>query len=486
MADESKRGGDEPPIEELLGIDDPAPKARRRQRRANAETQQEASKDADTDTHAEGPGEDGRKPAGEGRANPPAPVRRKRQQMRKNRKNALPALRKEMQPDTPALRAERVEAIRRDLVKRRRRKGIGMLTRLFFLVLVPTLVVAWFLWERATPLYESVSTFAVQSAEGGVAGGSGGLLGRFLGGKAGGNDPIAVQSFILSRDVLKRLNQDYDFDAHYQNPDFDYFHRLPRDVKSEDAFDFYLRMVNVSFDPSEGILEMTVKAATAADAQRFSNAIIGYAEEMVDNLSDPIRAATLKDAEANLESAEERLKQAHVAQADLREKLDVFSIEIEVSKEMQIISALEIELEGLNAKLTNLRRVTDESDPRVQRLSTQVETLEGQIAARQDKITGAQIVDDSLADTNVALQSANFEVTAATTLFSSAIETYEAARLDITRQHRYLAMIVQPSLPDEATYPKKIQTTALAFLIFLGGYILLSLTFSLIREQASI
>ncbi len=486
MTDESKRGGDEPPIEEILGIDDPTPKSRRRQRKAEAATEQDLQTDAEADIRPESPEDDGGTPARGRRGDPPAPVRRKRQQARKNKKNALPALRKEMQPDTPALRAERVEAIRRDLVKRRRRKGIGMLTRLFFLVLLPTLVVAWFLWERATPFYESVSTFAVQSADGGVAGGSGGLLGKFLGAKAGGNDPIAVQSFILSRDVLKRLNEDYDFDAHYQNPDFDYFHRLPLDVKSEDAFEFYLRMVNVSFDPSEGILEMTVKAATAADARRFSNAIIGYAEEMVDNLSDPIREATLKDAEANLNNAEERLKRAHEAQAELRERLDVFSIEIEVSKEMQIISALEIELEGLNAKLTNLRRVTDDSDPRVQRLTTQVETLEGQIAARQDKITGAQVVDDSLADTNVALQSANFEVTAATTLFSSAIETYEAARLDITRQHRYLAMIVQPSLPDEATYPKKIQTTALAFLIFLGGYILLSLTISLIREQASI
>lgn len=484
MTDENKRGRDEPPVEEILGIDDPTPKPQKRTRKAAGNRDPKSSTESEAEIRPDKQGQDGGDPTEDRRAL----ARRKRQQMRKNqnKKNALPALRKEMQPDTPALRAERVEAIRRDLVKRRRRKGIGMLTRLFILVLLPTLVVAWFLWEISTPFYESISTFAVQSAEGGVAGSSGGLLGKFLGGKAGGNDPIAVQSFILSRDVLKRLNEDYDFDAHFQNPDFDYFHRLSPDAKSEDAFNFYLRMVNVSFDPSEGILEMTVKASTAADARLFSNAIIGYAEEMVDNLSDPIRAATLKDAEANLDSAEARLKNAHEAQAELREKLNVFSIEIEVAKEMQIISALEIELEGLSAKLTNLRRVTDDSDPRVQRLTNQVETLQGQIAARQDKITGAQVLGDSLSDTNVELQSANFEVTAATTLFSSAIETYEAARLDITRQHRYLAMIVQPSLPDEATYPKKIQTTALAFLIFLGGYILLSLTISLIREQASI
>ena len=42
------------------------------------------------------------------------------------RARALPALRTETsRPDTPALRAERVEAIRRDLVRRRRRMGLG-------------------------------------------------------------------------------------------------------------------------------------------------------------------------------------------------------------------------------------------------------------------------------------------------------------------------------------------------------------------------
>ncbi|MBY8974770.1 hypothetical protein KHP62_03055 [Rhodobacteraceae bacterium NNCM2] len=494
MTDDNNRNRDadrgEPPV---TGGDAPdnqsehearmARRAARRKRLAAAEAGAEAESNL-----LPGPGEGEAPPhteAPDRQGQAPVPVGRRRQPGQKKR-SALPALRKEMQPDTPALRAERVEAIRRDLVKRRRRKGAGMLARLFFFVLVPTMVVAWFLWERATPFYESVSTFTVQSADGGVTGSGGGLLSKFMGARTGGNDPVAVQSFIMSRDVLERLNEDFDFNAHYQNPNFDFWNRLKPDATLEQAFDYYQRVVNVSFDPSEGVLEMTVRAATPVDAQLFSEAIIGYAEQMVDRLSDPIRQATLRDAEQSLEDAEARLKEAQETQAELREQLNIFSVEVEVTKEMEIISALEIELESLSGKLTNLRKVTSESDPRVERLASQVETLQAQIAARQEKLTGAQLTGNSLADTNVALQSANFEVTAAMTLFSSAIESYELAKLDAARQHRYLAMIVKPSLPDAPGYPKKFQTTALAFLIFLGGYVLLSLTFSLIREQASI
>ena len=47
-------------------------------------------------------------------------------------------------------------------------------------------------------------------------------------------------------------------------------------------------------------------------------------------------------------------------------------------------------------------------------------------------------------------------------------------------------MVSSPSMPDRSTYPKKLELTALAFLCFLGFYIISSLTISLIREQASI
>ena len=39
--------------------------------------------------------------------------------------------------------------------------------------------------------------------------------------------------------------------------------------------------------------------------------------------------------------------------------------------------------------------------------------------------------------------------------------------------------------PDEATYPKAFQNTIVAFLIFSGIYLMLSLTASILREQVS-
>ena len=46
-------------------------------------------------------------------------------------------------------------------------------------------------------------------------------------------------------------------------------------------------------------------------------------------------------------------------------------------------------------------------------------------------------------------------------------------------------MGVRPVAPDEPTYPRKFENTLLAFLIFSGIYLMLSLTASILREQVS-
>lgn len=402
--------------------------------------------------------------------------------------SALPAIRPEVRADTPALRAERVEAIRRDLVRRRRRKGLGMLLKLWAFVALPTMAVAWFLWFEASDLYRSESSFVVQSRESAAGiGTSGGFLGALLGGGGGIYDPVAVQTYILSRDVLQRLDQEHGWIAHFQSPQLDVLHRLPPDASFEDAYDHYSDMVEVSFDPTEGLIEMSVVAAGPDEAQRFGQSIIGYSEEMVDELSNRIRTDAIEDAERNLAAAEERLKAAQEQEAELRKTLDTFSVEGEFATEMGIIAGMETELEDMKGKLSGLRQVTSDSDPRVGRLRDQIATLSAQVEKRRANVTGAGRGEaGSLADIHADLARAQLDVQAGMAIFTAALEAREIARADAARQHRYLSVVAAPSLPDEPNYPQKWQVTALAFLGFLGGYIVISLTVSLIREQASI
>ena len=48
-----------------------------------------------------------------------------------------------------------------------------------------------------------------------------------------------------------------------------------------------------------------------------------------------------------------------------------------------------------------------------------------------------------------------------------------------------LKLSVAPVPPENATYPKALSNTVVAFLIFMGIYLMLSLTASILREQVS-
>ena len=70
-------------------------------------------------------------------------------------------------------------------------------------------------------------------------------------------------------------------------------------------------------------------------------------------------------------------------------------------------------------------------------------------------------------------------------MLSSSLAAMETARSEANRQVRYLSMAVNPVAPDEPTYPRAFEDTFMAFMIFAGVYLMLSMTASILREQVS-
>ena len=64
------------------------------------------------------------------------------------------------------------------------------------------------------------------------------------------------------------------------------------------------------------------------------------------------------------------------------------------------------------------------------------------------------------------------------------LQQLETARIEANRQVRYLSLGVSPVPPDEATYPRAFENTILAFLVFAGIYLMISLTASITGDSA--
>lgn len=383
-------------------------------------------------------------------------------------------------------RKQDVARIQRGIARRRRRRLLLLLGRLAVFVSLPTFLVGYYFYVLATPLYATSTEFVIQQADAALPMAAGGLGGLMPGAPMGmSQDSVTVQSYLQSRGAMRRLNEEEGFKAHFMDPSVDALRRLPPDSTEEAAYRLYQRQVKIGFDPTEGVVRMEVIATSPEASERFANALVSYAEEQVDLMTARMRDNQMRDARESYLEAEEQMRAARRAAVELQERFAVLSGEVEVSMISQQIIALETELTQARLSLQDLQANVRPNPARVEPLQRRVANLESEIAVLRASMTQQGGEGTSLARIQSELIMAEAEVQTRQLLLTQALQQLESARIEANRQVRYLSLSVSPIAPDEATYPRAFENTSLAFLVFSGIYLLLSMTASILREQVS-
>lgn len=397
----------------------------------------------------------------------------------------VPATARATVTDAQFERETAVARIQRELVRRRRRRLFAMLLRLAVFVFIPTAVVGYYYFNIATPMYETESEFVIQTSDNPASGGGfGGLLAGTS--FATAQDSIVVQGFLGSREAFLRLDKEHGYIQHFQGPGIDDLQRLPEDASLDEAYAYFQDKVTIGYDPTEGIIRMGVVAATPEASQMFSEALVGYAEERVDGLTQEARGDQLQTATENYLEAEAKMLEAEQRVLDLQQQRGVLSADVELQSQMTIINSLELELENKRLELAELQDNSRPNQSRVEVQQREIARLESRINELRGDLTQNNNQSVSLARISGELRIAETELATRHTILQQAIASMETARLEASRQVRYLSMGVAPVAPVEPTYPRKIEGTILAFVLFAGIYILCSLTVSILREQVSV
>ncbi|WP_229804377.1 capsule biosynthesis protein [Neogemmobacter tilapiae] len=373
--------------------------------------------------------------------------------------------------------------IQRDISRRRRRKSALLMARLFVFVMLPAVIAGYYFYVVATPLYSAKSEFVIQQSENVMAGGMGGLLrGSPM---ATQQDSIAVQGFLQSREAMLRLDEDLDFIEHFSAPSVDELQRLQPGASMEAAYKVYQNKVRISYDSTEGIIKMEVMATDPATAVQFNEALISYAEEQVDELTQRMRGDQMQGAQDSYADAEGKLVEAQRRLVDLQEGLSVLSSDIEVQLITAQIGQLETQMTTERLSLAQMLSNPTPNEARVEPIKQRIVTLQNQIDDLRAKLTEGTADAQSLAKIKGELLMAEAEVRRRELLVTQAVESMETARVEANRQTRYLSVSVHPIQPDAAAYPRAFENTLVALLIFAGIYLMLAMTVDILREQVS-
>jgi capsular polysaccharide transport system permease protein len=403
----------------------------------------------------------------------------------------LPQTIKPIQVPSTEMRAETshaadILAMQRDLMRRRRRKSMLLAVRLFCFVMLPTLLAGYYYYMVATPLYESKSEFVIQTADGTLSAGMTGGLGGMLGGALEANtDSIAVQGYLQSREALQRLNDDQNFKGIFEGESIDPIQRLAADATEEDAYRIYQRNIHIAYDPTERIVKMTVRAPDPQTSVKFSEALLGYAEEQIDHLTTRKREDQMRDARASYEDAESKMTAAQKQVVDLQKKYAVLSSEVEVGLISGQIGQLETQLSQDRLSLAQMQANANPNAARMEPVKRRIAAVEAEIATLRSRMTQDGGDGVSLAEVQSELLLAQSNVATRQMMLATTLGQLETARIEANRQVRYLSLSVKPVAQDEAAYPKAFENTLVAMLVFAGVYLMIAMTTAILREQVS-
>jgi capsular polysaccharide transport system permease protein len=337
------------------------------------------------------------------------------------------------------------------------------------LVILPTLLAALYFYAVAAPQYVSEARFVVNSRSSdanaqmsAMRGLAGAALGGF-GGAASG-EANSVRDFLTSLDAVMEADARLDLISLWRRPEADFLARL-WDTEPELLTRYYNSMVNVTLDPTTNVTTLRVRSFRPQDSLTLAEALLESAEALVNRLSERARNDTLRLAQQEIDIAERRVLESRSAMVRFREQERDLDSAGTAQAAVALRGQLEAALAQARAELTERLQFMRPDNPALQVTRNRIEALERQIVAERSRHTDTNAVVDNavLSRQLAAYERLMLERQFADQQLASATASLENARVEVQRQHLYLARIVQPNLAVYPLYPRKLTSVASIF-----------------------
>jgi capsular polysaccharide transport system permease protein len=269
------------------------------------------------------------------------------------------------------------------------------------------------------------------------------------------DDAYSVRDFVLSRDIVRKLEAEHDLRGVLSRPEGDFVTRFPPlfgGHSFEQLYETYGDFVEVKVDETTGITKLEVKAYRPSDARDLASAILAYSEDLINRLNERARHDAVDAAQREVRRNEDRVVDAQTALTQYRLRNRTLDPVKQSGGVMELSAKLSAELAASQALLSETQRTAPDS-PMIPSLRSRIAALSGQVGTEQGKIVGH--------NNGAVLTISEYERLMlmrelAGKNLASAVVSLETARVDAQRKQIYLERIVQPNLPDYALYPHRV------------------------------
>lgn len=360
-------------------------------------------------------------------------------------------------------------------------KTIRKFLLFLFLVIIPWEIITFYTIAIAKPRYVSESKIVVKQTNDNSVGTGSGLVALLGGSSTSVEDSHYLTNYILSNDMIKKLDKEFNFRSHYHTNGTDFINELTAESTQEELLEYFKRRVKVELDIATNILSIKTESFEPEYALKLNKALLEQSELFVNNISKKMAIEQTAFAEKQLSDAQVELEKAKNDVLNYQNRNQILDPESSARALNSLIAGLEANLSALRTEERQLLSYLNPTAPQVVSLRSQIKAVEQQVAQERAKLT-------SPTNNRLNSQALHFEQIKADAKFAEekykmALTALEKARLETARKMKNLIIISSPFKAEEALYPRKVYiiATSLVFLLIFYGFVQLIL--AVIRDH---
>ncbi|MFC0253179.1 chain-length determining protein [Massilia consociata] len=289
------------------------------------------------------------------------------------------------------------------------------------------------------------------------------LLGSVNGSRS---DELLLRNYLLSMDMLRKLDAKLNLRAHYSDGARDPLSRMwAADVPDERFLEYYLSRVSVELDEYSGVLVVKAQAFDARTAQAITTFLVQEGERAMNEMAHRLARDQVAFVEKQVAQMAERFQQTRQAVVRFQNAHGLVSPETRAQQLNSVVERLQAQRTELQTRRTALLGYLEPHAAAVVEVDLQIGAIDKQIAQEQARLTSTS--GKALNTTVEQYQRLEMEAGFANDIYKTALVALEKGRVEATRNLKKVSVVQNPTLPQQALEPRRVYNIIVSVLTIL-------------------
>ncbi|WP_321912900.1 chain-length determining protein [Paraburkholderia sp. J11-2] len=286
------------------------------------------------------------------------------------------------------------------------------------------------------------------------------------------SDQLLLREYLLSADMLKKLDAALDLRAHYSDRRWDPVSRMWfKNAPPEWFYRYWLSRIDVEYDDYSGVLRISAQAYDPKTAQAIAAFMVREGEAHMNQIGHDLAQSQVDYLTKQVTLAHDRVIATSNDLIDFQNRKGLMAPQATAESLNALIDKLEAQRTEVQAQLDSLPPTLSPNQPTVVMLRSSLKAIDQQIAQKQAELTSPS--RRTLNYTVGEFQRLQMQAGFAQDLYKTALAALEKGRMDAARTLKMVSPLQAPTTPSYPMEPQRMYNTILTLLaaIALAGIV---------------